>query len=218
MTNYKADLLATGSWHGQSCFVVGGGPSLRHFDFKRLDGALTIGTNRAYEFFTPTIMLAIDARFYEDIYAGKYNEGALRKLNAFNGPKVGIYICKHHPPGVTEIKSLGVSGPIMPIERGIFHGNNSGYSAVALALALGANPVYVMGIDLRYDGEIMHHHDGHPEKTSEKQLFTKCIDPFINLSRMPEGRRVKLFNPEWPQTIFSRLGEYFQQVPPAIGD
>jgi hypothetical protein len=53
---------------------------------------------------------------------------------------------------------------------------------------------------------------------ARRQLYTKCIEPFNSLSRMPEGRRVKVFNPEWPQAIFSRLGDYFQQVPPAIGD
>jgi len=213
MTNLKADLLASGSWIGHSCFVVGGGPSLRHFNFAQLNGKLTIGTNRAYEFFSPTVLLAIDARFYQWVLEGKYGREAENKLACYKGIKVGIRICHKHIPGVQEIKSLGESGPIIPIERGIYHGNNSGYSAVALALALGADPVYILGIDLRYNGDHTHHHDGHPERTSEKQLFKKCINPFIKLSTTIEGKRIRLINPEWPAPPFSRLSDYFDTIP-----
>lgn len=216
MTKGKTDLLLSGSWHGRPCFVVGGGPSLRHFDFKRLDGALTIGVNRAYEFFSPTALLAIDVRFYEDVLAAKYGEDALEKFNAYKGIKVGVRICRAHPAGVREIQSLGVAGPVVSIKQGIYHGNNSGFSAVVLALALGADPVVMLGIDLRYDGETSHHHDGHPEKTSERQLFIKCIQPFVDLSRTAAGRRVRLFNPDWPQPPFSRLADFFEEIPSRI--
>jgi hypothetical protein len=216
MTNREADLLTVGCWHNRPCFVVGGGPSLRHFDFSFLEGRLSIGTNRAFEFYTPSILLAIDARFYRWVYERKYGEEALRKLVAYTGPKVGIRISAAHVPGVIEIKSLGVRGPIIPIEQGIYHGNNSGYSALALALALGADPVYVLGIDLRYAGpegaKVAHHHDGHPELTAESDLRKKCLPPFIALSGSVEGRRVKIVNPE-PGPIFSLLGEYFDVVP-----
>lgn len=218
MTNMGLDLLATGSWHGQPCFVVGSGPSLRLFDFKRLEGMLSIGVNRAFEFFSPTILLALDARFYERVLDGTYGPEALAKFNAFDGIKIGIRICQKHVAGIREIRSLGAGGPIVPVEQGLYHGNNSGYSAVALALALGAHPVYVMGIDLRYDDQVTHNHNGHPEKTPEKDLISKCLPYFVCLSRMIEGRRVKIFNPNWPQKPFSRLADYFEIVPPLVGE
>ncbi len=220
MTNMGIDLLATDSWHGRSCVVVGSGPSLRSFDFHRLNGVLSIGVNRAFEFFSPTILLALDARFYERVLNGTYGPEALAKFNAYEGIKVGIRICQQHVAGVREIRSLGAGGPIVPVEQGLYHGNNSGYCAVALALALGANPVYVMGIDLRYDGpaeaQITHNHKGHPEKTPEKDLISKCLPHFVCLSRMIEGRRVKVFNPDWPQKPFSRLADFFEVVPPSL--
>jgi hypothetical protein len=145
MTKGKTDLLLSGSWYGRSCFVVGGGPSLRHFDFRKLRGKLTIGVNRAFEFFDPTILLALDARFYERVLDGKYGPEAAGKFIAYNGIKVGIHISKAHIPGVREIQSLGTVGPIVPMEQGIYHGNNSGYSAIALALALGALTCATMG-------------------------------------------------------------------------
>jgi len=212
MTNLSTNSLATGCWRGHSCFIVGGGPSLRGFNFDLLNGWLTIGVNRAFEFFSPTILLAIDARFYQWVLDGKYGREAENKLACYKGFKVGIRISEPHIPGILEIKSLGASGPIVPIEQGIYHGNNSGYSAVALALALGADPVYIMGIDLRYDGKQTHFHSGHPELTPEKELFNKCIKPFINLSTTKEGERVKLVNTQWPEKSFSKLAGYFNQV------
>lgn len=211
MTNETS--ITTGCWRGRSCFVVGGGPSLRSFDFKLLDDRLTIGVNRAFEFFDPTILLALDARFYEWVMAGKYGDKAKWQFEIFKGVKVGIRVSRPHPVGVREIKSLGVKGPIVPVEEGIYHGNNSGYSAVALALALGANPVYVLGIDMRYDGDRSHHHDGHPELTPERELQRKCIGNFKALSMLPEAYRVRFVNLSWPEENFSAVAEFFYQVP-----
>lgn len=206
-------LLESGSWAGRSCYVVGGGPSLRGFDFERIQGKLSIGVNRAYEYCDPTILLALDARFYRWIYEGKYGEGAIRKIEAFKGTKAGIRVSRDHIPGIIQIKGLGVSGPIVPIEEGLYHGNNSGYAAVALALALGASPVYVLGIDLRYDGDVTHFHEGHPEKTREIDLFKKCLGPFEDLSRTPIGlTSVKLVNLQWPERNFSRISGLFDEV------
>lgn len=213
MTKGKTDLLLSGSWHGRSCFVVGGGPSLRHFDFSKLRGKLTIGVNRAFEFFDPTILLALDARFYERVRDGVYGPETMMKFLEFKGLKVGVHISKVHIPGVREIQSLGAAGPIVPIERGIYHGNNSGYSAIALALALGASPVYVLGIDMRYDGEMTHHHGGHPERTPEKDLIKKCLPHFEALAKRDIGMLVKIVNPSWPAAPFSRLAGIFDTVP-----
>lgn len=208
----KTDLLTTGSWQGRPCFVVGGGPSLLGFDFNRLKGSLTIGVNRAFEFFSPTVLLAIDARFFRWVYDGKYGADALLKIIAYDGIKVGIRISDPHVPDVREVRALGVSGPVVPIEQGVYHGNNSGYSAVALALALGADPVYLLGVDLRYDGERSHFHDGHPERTKERELYRKCFAPFLALAGTPEGRRVKVVNLDGTRPPFSHLAECFDVV------
>ena len=45
--------LREGQWTGHPCFIIGGGPSLKGFDFNLLEGRKTIGINRAFEFFNP---------------------------------------------------------------------------------------------------------------------------------------------------------------------
>lgn len=214
MTNEVRKLagLASGLWLGRECFVIGSGPSLCGFNFGLLENELTIGCNRAAEFFSPTILLTIDARFHDWMAVGKYGREAQNSYFSFKGLRVGIRISRAHAPGVTEIKSLGVVGPIVPVEEGIYHGNNSGYSAVALALAMGADVVYIMGIDLRYAGNATHNHDGHPEPTPEIELRRKCLPSFEALAKRPEGRRVRIVNLYWPQPNFSLLANLFDNV------
>lgn len=207
------NLLWTGKWSCRSCFIIGGGPSLYGFNFSKLDGCLTIGTNRVFEYFDPTILLAIDERFYRWVNEEKYGKLALSKFLAYKGIKVGVRINKPHIAGTYEVKGLGVSGPILPVEQGIYHGNNSGYSAVALALALGAETVYLLGVDMRYDGKMTHFHTGHPEYTQERELVKKCVPVFENLSKSEAGKRVKVINTAWPDPPFSRLARYFEVVP-----
>ena len=38
--------LEDDTWKGRRCFIIGGGPSLRGFDFSSLKGELVIGVNR----------------------------------------------------------------------------------------------------------------------------------------------------------------------------
>lgn len=45
---------------GRPIFVLSTGPSLRGFDFRRLDGHVTIGVNRIVEYYHPSIMFFVD--------------------------------------------------------------------------------------------------------------------------------------------------------------
>ena len=45
---FLKDSLPTGSWKGQRCFIIGGGPSLKGFDFKQLKGEKIIAINKAF--------------------------------------------------------------------------------------------------------------------------------------------------------------------------
>ena len=47
-------------YRGRPVFVLSTGTSLRDFDFRRLDGHLTIGVNRIVEYYHPSIMFFVD--------------------------------------------------------------------------------------------------------------------------------------------------------------
>ena len=84
------DVLPDGAWKSQRCFVVGGGPSLRGFDFSKLYGELTIGINRAYEAFDCTIMFGMDKQLYNWIVNGKLGAEAKKKYEDFKGYKAWV--------------------------------------------------------------------------------------------------------------------------------
>ena len=62
------EIFQSGQWKGQRCFIVGGGESLKGFDFSFLHGEKVIAVNRAYEDVPDAdIWYAMDIRMYNDI-------------------------------------------------------------------------------------------------------------------------------------------------------
>lgn len=166
------EVLPDGSWGGKPCIIVGGGPSLRDFNWELLRGWRVIGVNRVYEKFDPTIIFSMDTKFLRWILEGKYGQEA---TDAFARSKAyKVWLCTYNCKLPEEIFILrvwktykqGFSAFPATMREGIGHGNNSGYGALNLAVCLGANPIYLLGFDMRYqsDGKktSTHWHDGHP--------------------------------------------------------
>lgn len=165
------EVLPDGSWANKPCFVVGGGPSLSDFDWSLLRGNRVIGINRVFEKFDPTIIFSMDHRFLRWILKGQYGKDAIRRFR--NSAAYKVWLCTK--PGCAckvpaEIFLIGVWGSYskgfkafpVSMRDGIGHGNNSGYAALNLAVCLGANPIYLIGFDMKRDGEKTHWHSGHP--------------------------------------------------------
>jgi len=93
-----SDVFEDGAWKGQRCFIVGGGESLKDFDFSKLSGELVIGVNRAYEKVDCTIMFALDYKLYNWIVEGKLGQEAKEKFNNFKGHKVWVDSAKYPYP------------------------------------------------------------------------------------------------------------------------
>ena len=81
-------VISSGAWEGRRCFIVGGGPSLKDFDFSQLKGALTIGINRAFERFDPTILFSADERFWR--YQWENKLGTKTLFDKFIGIKCAL--------------------------------------------------------------------------------------------------------------------------------
>jgi hypothetical protein len=152
------EVLPDGSWSGGPCFIVGGGPSLEGFDWDLLKSKRTIGINRAYEVFDPTMIFSMDTSYLNRIYRGEYGQDALERFKASRSLKVwliradspislpdGILLVKHWMNYKESLRAFSPS-----LCEGIGHGNNSGYAALNLACCLGANPVYLLGFDMRH--------------------------------------------------------------------
>ena len=159
------EVLPDGAWRGQRCFIIGGGPSLKRFDFERLRGERVIAINKAFlDAPFADVMFAMDRPLLDLIVAGKLGENYRQAFEAFTGVKLWLDLSGYnYPLGVYAVPSAGEIGWTKSLRHGLFHGQNSGYGALNLAMILGANPIYLLGYDMTTGpaGE-KHYHDGYP--------------------------------------------------------
>jgi hypothetical protein len=219
ITNRLAlDVLPQGSWLNKPAFLIGGGPSLDSFDLKRLRGRRTIGVNLAFYFFEPTIIFSMDTRFLNWVKSGTYEikyPGCREKFQTTSAYKIWL---------LTYTASLPDSIFVAPVFKnydhgrmhlswlfrdGLGHGNNSGFGALNLALVLGANPIYLLGYDMKHEKGKTHYHAGHPLPQSPGQVagfiqaYTANADKIkergirvVNLNRKSALRCFEFGDPE----------------------
>jgi len=171
-TNKVTDILKDDQWKDRRCFIIGGGSSLRDFDFSRLDNELTIGVNRIFEFYSPSIFYSMDTRFHAWVITGhldKYDKSYVHEAwKSFKSTKVFLCPLSQYDFGngvyvVNRVLDTMVS---RDLNYGMFGGNNSGFGALMLAIMLGANPIYLMGFDMKAESKT-HFHSGYPNQQIE---------------------------------------------------
>lgn len=158
-------------------FIVGGGESLKGFDFNRLAGEDVIAINLAYQFIKPKILLWMDRSFYEN-----HKEG-IDQLNCI----------KYAPDNVIatdwteDIRAFRTGYQFKGKEgftKGIYAGNPastlSGLASISLAFALDYEEVFLLG----FDGSQKHFHNGYEV---EKDISHKNI-------RYRDIRGLKIYN------------------------
>lgn len=142
-------------WRGETCVLIGGGPSLTMADVDAVCGrARVIAINDAYTCAPfADVLYACDARWW----------GWHRGAPSFTGLKVALEPQPVAWPGLTVLRNTGPLGlEIQP--TGLRTGKNSGYQAINLAVHLGATRILLLGYDMSPapDGRT-HWHAPHPE-------------------------------------------------------
>jgi len=209
------DILPDNSWKGQRCFIIGGGESLKDFDFSKLKNELVIGVNRAYEVIDCTINYAMDNNIYHWITNGKLGKKARKRFEDFKGIPVWLDSAGYdYPKGIFILNKLGNQKNNYIMKEGLKRGTNAGFGALNLAVCLGANPIYLLGFDMEgRDGKQVWWHDGYPENQVEK-IYDIFMPGFKEIA--PElkkkGIRVINLNPRSRLKCFE-FGE-FENVKP----
>lgn len=179
----------TREWEGQDAFLIGGGTSLKGFDFSKLAGKHVIGINEAFK---------LGPEIVELCYFGDGPWFARKKweLEKFGNPVVTnsptlktiradwFIWCNRVNRGLsTDINTLGWNG-------------SSGASAINLALNLGAARVFLLGFDLKTAPDrSTHWHDHYKNRTPESS-FLQFLNGFKLVARdLPEKfPKVKVYN------------------------
>lgn len=127
-------------WKGEDAFVIGGGPSLRDFDWGKLEGKNTIGCNQAYELGASVCQYC----FFGDIKFFEYNK---HKLQSYEGTLLTSFIGLYSTP-VEWIKTLKrIDTGLSADPQSLAWNGNSGASAINFALLAGAPRVFLLGFD-----------------------------------------------------------------------
>lgn len=202
-------MLKQGEWKGRRAFIVGGGPSLRDFDWKQLEGEQCVVINAAYKHVKhlEAVFFTEDLRFIEEFtHRDDWNE--------FRGRKVV------HCLDNTFLKRIHQSDNTIDVIRrvpkerrrcwgrslqdGLSYASNSGIGAINLAQILGGSPLYLLGFDCRrFDGQSNFHDDYKRSwRTGDDQYKNFLADIVHWVKPHIKGTPVfNIVNPEMPSAI-----------------
>jgi len=129
-----------------TCYIVGGGTSMKSFDWSLLNGKFVIAINNAYTKLPDAqILYCTDPPWIKDHekdlvnFTGLIYQGA---LNLSNPPKMDIVDKQWHLTGPHGLETLPGC---------LRHGSNSTYAALNMAAVhLGFKKIYLIGIDMKW--------------------------------------------------------------------
>ena len=192
-------MLSDGAWVGSHCFVVAGGPSLSSFNWRLLDGETRIiCVNFAYEKLPQAAcVITEDVRFIQ--LAARRED-----WRSFRGEKILSCLEPSYEPlaraAEPKIRIVPRKRPdkfwARSISEGLSYSSCSLVPAMNLADILGADPIYLLGVDLNPLGYTAqtNYHDHYVragfERTGDDQLnsfrsdLTYWVAPHMQLKRI----------------------------------
>lgn len=192
-------VLSSGQWKDETCFILGGGPSMKNLDFNLLRRYKTIGINKSVIKYPTNIVYSMDHTFY-DMIRNKENDPVLFEAwKNFKGIKV--FLRDNHfqyDESVYVVESLPKCISLS-LANGIFSGNNSGCGALMLAVALGCKKIGLFGYDFCVDKNQTHWHNGYKDQrveSLERNLvnFRKCVEEWAEPLKQMGIQAVNLSN------------------------
>jgi hypothetical protein len=147
-----------GKHQGRSGFIIGNGPSLKMEDLESLKSEITIASNRIYLAFSKTNWRP---NYYTNISKLQYPIYEKEILKNFDKIHLAAGIRPSYKRNRTyQVKQIGTavnntnnnsfSGNMID---GVFGGYSVTYFNLQLAIHLGLNPIYLIGMDHYYKGQ-----------------------------------------------------------------
>ena len=173
-------------WKGQTVFIIGGGPSLKDFDFDLLKNKKTIAVNKAFLFYPlADVLYWSDSRVYQ---------WYKKDIDKFKGDKYTIKPYGNLSQDIKILRNAGKLGLELNAS-GIRHGNNSGHAAINVAYHYGAKRIVLLGFDMQNDRGRSHFHDGYPIKQTRDEIYKKSMIPeFFTISDELKKKKVEVIN------------------------
>lgn len=172
-------------------YIVGGGSSLRGFDWRRLDGRRVIAVNRAFE-----VLPNAECVYFSDLRFWTWHS---EKLLQHKARKIsGVRRMPHE--AIETYQITGITG--LDMNPGCLRqGNNSGYGAINLAAHLKVKEIMLLGFDMQFTAGQCHWHDGYPVINVER-VFGKMVGFFDSLVQPLKDLGISVFNAN-PSSVLS---------------
>lgn len=189
------DKIVSGAWEGSPCFLIGGGPSLREFDFSKLVFHRTIGINKSFLFHPSNIVYFMDHLFYNEMYGKRPQDVvAWEKFSGIKCTPAPYSEKQKYHSDISLVRRRFSPTVSRSLEEGIYVGSNSGIGALMLAIALKASPIYLLGYDLAIK-ENTHWHEGYGEGLADMAIrMREYLHDFKVLAPLIKEAGVRVVN------------------------
>jgi hypothetical protein len=167
-------IFKSNQWKNEKCFLIGGGESVNKWDLNKLTKVRVIGVNKAFlRYSYLDILYFMDIPLYEAIKQRKIDEfekeEVYKRWQEFKGVKVCLSPLNYYPADrdIYFIKRSYIPLVSREITK-VYGGACSGFGALMLAIILGANPIYLLGYDLKVENNKTHWHKGYKNQKVEE--------------------------------------------------
>jgi len=215
-----------------ACYIVGGGPSLKEFDFQILLNQDVIAINQSI-FKLPKAKYFITTDFTWLLKSGVLNSldlGIRRKFT--HHPSEKYFVLALSPDRKTFIdeqhcidKKFGLKYDLTLFDKIIhptkyggigktfedFHyGSDSGYSALQLAVVLGYTKIYLLGLDFTTSYGETHYHEDYSKKDplDYQNKLDEFLTPYPEAFQILKERGICVFS----SSHISQLNKYILYV------
>lgn len=168
-------------WDGQDVFIIGGGTSLRDFDWPRLHDENTIGCNNAFRLGPKVckVCIFVDRKFILEVNK-RPRFGFYHELEQYGQTNLVV-------TNDTQLKNYSMDKPWlkwMPRKpKGLFH-DALGYNAnccgaaINLALLMGAKTIYLLGIDMHLGPDKKPNWHNHVIDKASEEVYIRMLATF----------------------------------------
>jgi hypothetical protein len=187
-------------WEGQDAIIIGGGPSLKGFDWGLIEGEHTIGCNSAFTLGSRVCSICL---FSDQHWFNKYAD----ELKNFDGRVVTQ--CEYINENIHFISKMARHETEMTAEGDSLYfgyGCCSGTSAIHLALLMGAKRVFLLGFDGKLGLERESNWHNRVIEPPNQRVYEKFYRGFDKLAKTYQqvfpGTEIFNCNPESAYTQF----------------
>lgn len=179
--------IAPKIWPGNECYILGGGPSLKEFDIKRLRGKRIIAVNMAYKFAD-----WIDVLYFGDCRWLRTNAEGLNKFAGLKITTCGQYVGK---PGIKVISKINTPG-LSTDPKNVVWNLSSGACAINLATHFGVKKIILLGFDMHAINDKHHWHEYYEriKKNAKHDPYNRFMGKFGAIAKSLKTMGVECVN------------------------